>query len=188
MISLEQPTPEALRRLAEQLGDNAITSPTDLLADRPRWWFDDQHRARIGGPDDFDTACTALRDWAMFDQGWTVAVSPPVAIEPETTVSYSAKVIGVWWSYGCRIINVIDEPDRLGFVYATVGPHAECGEELFEVRRDDDGTWFALHAISRPGRWFAWPGLPIARLAQRRFRSGASAAMRAAVTRAAHPR
>ncbi len=45
----------------------------------------------------------------------------------------------------------------------------------------DGDVRFSLFAISRPGRWFTWIGLPLARRAQGRFRAGAGDAMRAAV-------
>ncbi len=36
----------------------------------------------------------------------------------------------------CRVVYVIDEPDRRGFAYGTLPGHPESGEELFAVRFD----------------------------------------------------
>ena len=36
----------------------------------------------------------------------------------------------------CRVVYVVDEPDRRGFAYGTLPGHAESGEELFVVRYD----------------------------------------------------
>ncbi len=36
----------------------------------------------------------------------------------------------------CRVVYVVDEPDRRGFAYGTLPGHAESGEELFLVRYD----------------------------------------------------
>ena len=112
-------------------------------------------------------------------------MQPPAPIEAGAVVAYAACVLRGWWSYGCRILRTIDEPDRFGFVYGTLAGHAECGEELFQVERAPGGeVRFSLLAMSRPGRWFAWPGLPVARWTQARFRQSAGRAMCRAVERA----
>ena len=36
----------------------------------------------------------------------------------------------------CRVVYVVDEPDRRGFAYGTLPGHAESGEERFVVRYD----------------------------------------------------
>jgi uncharacterized protein (UPF0548 family) len=101
-------------------------------------------------------------------------------------VAYAAQVLGTWWGYGCRILRVIDEPTRFGFVYGTIRGHAERGEELFLVEHHpDDTVTYSLFAMSRPGRWFSWPGMPIARHAQGRFRPTSANALRRAVATAA---
>ena len=41
-----------------------------------------------------------------------------------------------------------------------------------------DDVIFSLFAMSRPGRWFTWIGLPLARRAQAKFRPGSAAAVR----------
>ena len=38
----------------------------------------------------------------------------------------------------CRVVYVVDEPDRRGFAYGTLPGHPESGEELFLVRYDPD--------------------------------------------------
>ena len=69
----------------------------------------------------------------------------------------------------CRVVYVVDEPDRKGFAYGTLSGHPECGEESFVVSIDEDGlVQFDVTAFSRPARWFARLGGPITRLIQRR--------------------
>ena len=92
---------------------------------------------------------------------------------------------GTWWGRGCRILEMIDEPTRFGFVYGTIEGHTERGEEVFLVEQRDDGAVvYSLFAMSRPGRWFSWPSMPIARHAQGRFRPTSADSMRRAVTAA----
>jgi len=51
----------------------------------------------------------------------------------------------------CRIVAVIDEPDRYGFAYGTLSVHPERGEEAFMLTRDDRGlVHFDVDAISTP--------------------------------------
>jgi uncharacterized protein (UPF0548 family) len=196
VISLTRPTTEQLVGLARSLearslsytpgllerADDVSNTPISFggLADG---WFVDRFADIVGhGPDDFAAAVAALRGWAMFDPAWTVMLEPYAAIEPGVTVTYAAQVLGVWWAYGCRILEVVDEPSRFGFVYGTIDGHAERGEELFQVRLLDDGdVEFSLVALSRPGRWFTWPGIPFARHAQRAFRPAAAAGVRRVV-------
>lgn len=197
MLSSSPPDHESLTRLADELSsrplsyeaglldrvESAPTLPGSLRAWRSDGWFVDRYAEVVGhGAADFAAAEIALRDWAMFDQDWAKPVQPSGAIEAGRVVTYAARVLGVWWSYGCRILDVIDETNRFGFVYGTIDGHAERGEELFQVRLlDDDDVEFSLVAMSRPGRWFAWPGLPIARLAQQRFRPGAADGIRRSI-------
>jgi uncharacterized protein (UPF0548 family) len=69
----------------------------------------------------------------------------------------------------CRVVYVVDEPDRRGFAYGTLPGHAESGEELFIVRYDQatdevraDVTAFSLHAT-----WWSRLGSPVTSVAQR---------------------
>lgn len=40
----------------------------------------------------------------------------------------------------CRVTDVVDEPDRAGFTYATLPGHPVSGVERFSLARGDDGT------------------------------------------------
>ena len=195
MLWLTEPTPDDIERLAHRLEALPLSYEAGLLerVDEegrlpldPRGWFVDRFEATIGhGDGDFSAACDALRRWEQFDRGWLVLADDPVPLEVGAVVAYAARVLGTWWGYGCRILQVIDEPTRFGFVYGTIDGHAECGEERFLVRLDTDGTvTYSLFAMSRPGRWFSWPGMPIARQAQGRFRPTSADAMRRAVAAA----
>ena len=192
MFSLHRPTPDQLRSLAARRATRPLSFRAGLLdradatpkfpSDPRNGWFVDRCSATIGhGPDEFAAGRDALRRWQQFAPEWTMSMCPPAPIARGIVVAYAARVLGLWWSYGCRILEVIDEPTRYGFVYGTVAGHAECGEERFLDEFDGDDVVFSLFAMSRPGRWFSWPGLPIARRAQARFRSTATTSMREAV-------
>ena len=70
----------------------------------------------------------------------------------------------------CRVVYVVDEPDRKGFANGTVQGHPERGEESVVVSIDEDGeVTFEVTAFSRPVRWFVRLGGPVTKGIQRRM-------------------
>jgi uncharacterized protein (UPF0548 family) len=69
----------------------------------------------------------------------------------------------------CRVVYVVDEPNRRGFAYGTLPGHAETGEELFAVRYDPIGETVhaEVSAFSRHATWWSRLGGPVTTLAQR---------------------
>jgi uncharacterized protein (UPF0548 family) len=79
-----------------------------------------------------------------------------------------------FWIFGvrapCRVIYVVDEPNRKGFAYGTLPGHPESGEEAFIVDQTEDGSvWLTIRAFSRPAGWQWWAVYPVLRLAQAVF-------------------
>ena len=69
----------------------------------------------------------------------------------------------------CRVVYVVDEPDRRGFAYGTLPGHAESGEERFVVRFDPatDEVYAEVTAFSRHATWWSRLGSPVTSVAQR---------------------
>ena len=69
----------------------------------------------------------------------------------------------------CRVVYLLEEPDRLGFAYGTLPGHPETGEELFAVEYDraDDSVHALVVAFSRPATWYVRFGGPLVRALQR---------------------
>lgn len=69
----------------------------------------------------------------------------------------------------CRVVYVVDEPDRRGFAYGTLPGHAESGEERFVVRYDPatDEVYADVTAFSRHGTWWSRLGSPLTSVIQR---------------------
>ena len=154
----------------------------------------DNHTVCLGrGEAVFDAASQALRDWKMFPL-WA-AVHPPGQVqEPGRLVAMYVRILGLWWVNPCRILRRCDDNSasgarRTGFVYGTLMPHTECGEERFMVEMREDGTvWYQLSAFSRPQHWMAWVGFPLARWWQLRFVRDSQQAMVAATQTGGHER
>lgn len=67
----------------------------------------------------------------------------------------------------CRVVRIVDEPDRRGFTYGTLPGHPESGEESFVLEQGADGTiTFTVTAISRPASLVARLGGPLTRIVQ----------------------
>lgn len=191
MLSMRAPSPERLDRFTRQSSGASLNTPSGLTERAvTRGWFVDDVNAILGvGPDAFDAAVSALRGWDQMALSWFRMHRPAeTPIERGELVVYSVHVAGVWMTYACRILSVIDETDadgsrRFGFVWATVGDHAARGEECFLVMFDGrtGEVHGSIRAVSRPARWFMWVGLPVARRSQRLFKPEALAALAQAV-------
>ncbi len=193
MLTLRAPSADRLDALAARDGASPYTYEVGLTdGPRPRRWFVEDVDTIVGvGLAAYDAGCAALRAWDHTQLGWFVVHRPEATpLADGQVVTYSTRALGVWWSYSCRIVAAIDETDpdgrrRFGYVYGTIGRHAERGEERVVVTFDP--TTAEVHgsilAISRPGRWFTWVGLPFARHTQVRFKPEVLAALAGAVRR-----
>ena len=116
------------------------TTPSGLQ--RHRW------TTALPGTGSFGRAVEALRSWKVHrGAGLEVATDGPIAVG--TNVALSAPLPVGWVDATCRIVAVVDGPDRYGFAYGTLSVHPERGEEAFLVVRDD-GLRFDVEAVSRP--------------------------------------
>ncbi len=169
IFHLGKPSTDALARLAGSAADESPTAPPGMLhAATPSGYRRDRW-TRPADHDDFDAARLAVTTWAA-QRTAGLTLSPPT---PDLTVGVTlafAYPVGPGSVTGtCRIVEVIDEPDRFGFVYATLPHHPEQGEELFLVERDDQGTiTAAIEAVWRPANLVTRIGLPATRFLQRR--------------------
>lgn len=130
------------------------------------------HRRRIGhGRALFERGAEHILGFGM-QKGVGIfgASSTPIAHEgTEITVRMGIGPAAI--SAPCRVVYVLDEPNRRGFAYGTLPGHPESGEELFAVEYDpaDDTVHGLVSAFSRPAVWYARLGGPVTRLAQTWF-------------------
>lgn len=88
---------------------------------------------------DFGSAVEDLMSWRVHQRaGLQVAASSPWA-EPGAVLEMRLGVGPLALRIPCRVIYVIDEPERSGFAYGTLPRHPESGEELFLLTRHEDG-------------------------------------------------
>ena len=143
------------------------SSPTGYVVDR--------YRAKLGeGPEAYERAKGALREWRQFDLGWIRLLPPKAPIEVGATVGVLAWHYGFWSLNTARIVYLIQESGevkRFGFGYGTLPGHGERGEERFSVEwsRQNNTVHYDVFAFSRPKHPLAWLGYPFARMLQKRF-------------------
>lgn len=118
----------------------------------------------------FADASRELFGWQMhLCSGLRVAASSP-SVTHDAVVMLGIGVGPFRLNAPCRVVYIIDEPNRQGFAYGTLPGHAEPGEESFVIERpDDDPVTFEITASSRPASNLAKLAGPIGRLAQRRM-------------------
>lgn len=86
--------------------------------------------------------------------------------------------LGLLWALApCRVVAVVEEPDAIGFTYATLPGHPATGVERFVVRRGAGGLSFDVEAVSRPalpgGRLLAPGAAVVQRLVTARYLAAA---------------
>jgi uncharacterized protein (UPF0548 family) len=125
------------------------------------------------GADGFARGKDAIRTWAAQRELQLVLepTCPPILEGSVLVFALPMKPSGFWATGACRIVKVVDEPNRFGFVYGTLPHHPECGEEAFLVSRDPaqpNRVTFSITAFSRGAKLPMKVSGPIGRLIQRR--------------------
>ncbi|MBF6415703.1 DUF1990 family protein [Nocardia cyriacigeorgica] len=136
----------------------------------PAGYHQFSQRRRIGhGRALFDLAGDAVTAYRM-QRGTGIfhTASTPTA-EPGTLLTVRLGIGPLAITAPCRVVYVLDEPNRRGFAYGTLPGHPESGEELFAVEYDpsDDSVYGVVTAFSRGATWYTRLGGPLARVVQR---------------------
>lgn len=122
--------------------------------------------AKIGrGRERFEQAAAEGLRWGMLrGAGLRVEATTEAAAEGADVLVHMGPVLAP-----CRVVYVVDEPDRRGFAYGTLPGHAECGEELFMVRFDPGtGDVHAeVAAFSKHATWWSRLASPVTSAVQR---------------------
>lgn len=136
------------------------------------------------GRECFERAADGLLSWQMHrGAGFRVVASADRAAEGVVVVSFlgAGPVI---LRIPCRVVYVVDEPNRQGFGYGTLPGHPEIGEEAFTVRLTATGEVRAnIRAFSRPGTLLTRAAGPVGRLAQSFFTTRYISSLRRLSTR-----
>ena len=125
-----------------------------------------QKSAVIGrGRSRFEDAANKGMRWGMLrGAGLRVQVTTEVAAVGSEVIVHLGPARAP-----CRVVYLVDDPDRRGFAYGTLRGHAETGEERFVVRYDPatDEVFAEVTAFSQHATWWSRLGSPITSVAQR---------------------
>jgi uncharacterized protein (UPF0548 family) len=116
------------------------------------------------GQDAFDAAASDLLSWRMHERAGVRKVSGPDVATVGGDVAFRWLAL----RFECRVVSVIDEPNRRGFTYGTLARHPECGEERFvvEIHPESQDVTATITAFSKPSGWLVRLGGPVPRLVQ----------------------
>ncbi|UWZ81905.1 DUF1990 domain-containing protein [Occallatibacter riparius] len=188
MFSLTRPNQDtidvALNRAAglPAACPNLLSLRDGLTATKPPWGFaHDVSLSQIGkGESAFARARLAMEQWAEFDLGWVRVANPTADVRKGELVAVEAHTVGLWSLNLSRIVETVNTPDRIGFLYATTALHIEEGQERFliELDRSSGRVLYLIEAVSRPRHLLARLGWPLGRAMQSRFRRDSHARMR----------
>ncbi len=119
----------------------------------------------------FECAARTILGWEMHRRaGFEIN---PSSTEARADTSHTTEVVvslrlgPLKFAAPCRVVDVVDEPDRKGFSYGTLRGHPEQGEEAFVVAIAGNGVvTMDVIAFSRPARWYMKIAGPVGRRIQ----------------------
>ena len=122
-------------------------------------------------------AKTLVDTWGVYPQTDWLGLSEYPAVEPGAQVMVLVRMLGTWWTSPCRVVYVVDEPDRYGFAYGTLEGHVERGEELFLMLREPatGEVFYEIRVMARAAHVLAKALPPVVSFMQARFRKTAFA-------------
>jgi uncharacterized protein (UPF0548 family) len=154
--------------LHERLRAAPLTYPAvGATATSPPTGYRSLSSARILRRRDFEATVEDLMSWRIHQRaGLRVASSSP-RVQQDASVEMRLGIGPLALRIPCRVVCVIDEPERRGFAYGTLPGHPESGEELFLLQRNGDGQIsFTITAFSREASLPARLGAPVTRWVQ----------------------
>lgn len=135
------------------------------------------------GVDAFRRASDALMTWQMHrGTGARVRASAPrVAVGVNASIGFGPDALHL----PCRVLHVVEQPDRIGFTYGTLKGHLFAGEESFSVVLDaEHRVHLVVIGFTRPATGLARVLNPVLKRVSRRMIGRYAAALRDAITAA----
>jgi len=139
-MHLGRPSTETLQRLAGRAADQETTNAVGLVNRPTPAGFKRRSWQRHAAHGDFAAAAEAIQQWRGHDAAGIRRSPTQAKIVVGETLALAIPVGPISITATCRIVEVIDEPDRYGFTYSTLPHHPADGEESFIVTRHGDGS------------------------------------------------
>jgi len=173
MLIARPSKPAAMQRVVERLQS---VDPTyadvgaTLGVRQPDGFHHNRYETSLGrGHEAFRVAVRGLKVWEAHRLPGVRVFPSDQEIVTGATVVVTLGTPSLALAAPCRIVRVIDQPDRWGFAYGTLPGHPEQGEEAFVVSvSPDEHVRFEIVAFSRPGDPLVRCAGPIGRELQHR--------------------
>lgn len=162
----------ALGELARTGPAASATQPASVVWSPPVGWRTIERSAVVGAAADWPRLRDAVLHWVVKRRaGFVVPAGRATAGE---RLQVTARIGPVVVREPIEVVEVVDEPTRAGFAYATLAGHPVAGEEAFVVHVDADAVVLTVRSLTRAaasGPWrAAFPALRIAQeVALRRY-------------------
>jgi uncharacterized protein (UPF0548 family) len=177
VLTARPSNPAAMQQLVEALG---TTEPTyadigaTLDGRQPAGFRHDRYESILGsGHEAFARAVRGLETWEAHRIPGVRVFPADRQVVTGATVVVTLGTARVALAAPCRIVRVIEQPDRWGFAYGTLPGHPEKGEEAFVVSvLPDARVRFEIVAFSRPADALVRLAGPIGRGLQRHSTNG----------------
>ena len=160
-------------RLLATLPDLPLTyaeAGATLVGSEPEGFRNDHHALVLGrGLAVFERAVAGLGEWRAHRLPGVRVFADSDVIRPGAQVVVTLGPPTVALAAPCRVVGVVDEPDRWGFAYGTLPGHPEQGEEAFVVSLcAEEVVRFEITAFSRPADALVRLSGPVGRFVQLR--------------------
>ena len=140
---------------ASVLRQEPVTCPVVLPSRAPDGYAPIACSAPLRGTS-LETAAADLLAWRMHARSGLRVRASDVPLREGTVVVLRLGLGPISFSAPCRVLELIHEPTRRGFVYGTLPGHPESGVERFVVSRPDDHqATLQIDGYSRPHSWAA---------------------------------
>lgn len=168
MTIRDAPAQPLSARTEARLRGAQVTAPPGLAVDAapPAGFRRFSHTVTLDR-DDLEAAAAELFSWQVQRRAGLRVQSSEAVLRQGTVVLLHLGLGTVAVRIPCRVVEVVDEPGRRGFTYATLPGHPERGLERFMLTTAEDGrVRFAVSAVSQPATLLTKIGGPLARAAQ----------------------
>ena len=183
---IRRPRPTRLAQLLDEQRSAPLSYPEvgATAGDLPSGYHVVREARVLGhGNGIFERAAEGIRAWTPQRAAGIDLVPPRPELAAGESLLLSFRSFPFHVTAACRVVYVVNEPDRYGFGYGTLPLHPEAGEEAFIVERDGEGeVRFTITAFSRPHVLLSRLGAPVARRVQasvtRRYLEGLAEAVK----------
>ena len=173
VLRLTKPSVGDLTRLLAKAKAADLSYPEDSAtrdSQLPAGYRLDRYERQLNSDETvFERAVEALRGWKAHVGAGVEIVPDDARVTVGETVLLVIKTAGFWAAGPCRVVYVVDDPNRFSFAYGTLPGHPEQGEAAMIVERNEiGGVVFRIVSFSRTVDPLARLGSPVTRLIQRR--------------------